>query len=50
MRNIQGNIFCGIYRADYCDGQEGATKIEQVQKNEEFWLFCNNVKMNVCPP
>ena len=26
------------------DGQKEATKIEQVQRKQEFWSFCDNVK------
>ena len=31
------------------NGLEGATKIEQVQRKQEFWSFCDNIEMNTHP-
>ena len=55
MGNIWGNIFVVfmelITRGEFWrfDGQEGATKTEQVRRKEEFWSFCDNIIMNAHP-
>ena len=28
---------------------DGATNVDQVQRKEEFWLFCDTIMMNVHP-